>query len=94
MTPSEILDIEFQSSDLHEAMTVRQFFIALLAKLWKEEEGFNGKRPFGNSGWQRDVEAALIKAGAVSGKLDEDGYVDEIDSKAFTVAINQAIQAL
>jgi hypothetical protein len=51
----------------------------LLATLWEEEENFSGKRPFGNSGWQFDVYAALIKAGLIKGKLDEDGYIVDVD---------------
>ncbi len=54
-------------------VTLREYFHALLSTLWHEEEGFSGKRPFGNSGWQGDVYRPLAKAGYVTG--DEDGYV-------------------
>lgn len=64
------------------AKTIGEYFRALLVTLWTEAEGFSGKRPFGNSSWQYDVYAALIRGGAIKGKFDADGYVDDIDTKA------------
>ncbi len=60
------------------AATVGGYLQALLLKLWEEEEGFSGKRPFGNSGWSYELYRPLIAAGKVEGgKLDEDGGVQE-----------------
>ena len=64
------------------AATVGDYLRKLLATLWREEEGFDGKRPFGNSSWQSDVEIPLIRAGLIPGQLDEDGYIDEVDDEA------------
>ena len=61
--------------------TLRDFFKELALRVWVEEEGFSGKRPFGNSGWKYDVYAELISAGVVDGKLDEFGDVVECDTK-------------
>jgi len=61
--------------------TVPEYLKSLLVALWRDAEGFSGKRPFGNSGWQHDVYAALIKAGALPGKLDSDGYVEEVNER-------------
>ncbi len=61
--------------------TLRGFFCALAMEVWRQGEGFSGKRPFGNSGWQYDVYAALIKAGHIKGTLDEEGYVDEVNEQ-------------
>lgn len=74
----EILDFEHTFEDC-SATCLREYFYALLETLWTEGEGFSGKRPFGNSGWEYDVYAALIGAGAIDGKLNEDGYVEECD---------------
>lgn len=41
------------------ASTVGGYLIALLRQLWQEEEGFSGKRPFGNSGWTWDLYAVV-----------------------------------
>lgn len=71
--------------------TVRDYFHSLLAKLWAEGENFNGKRPFGDSSWQFDIYAPLIEAGLIPGKLDEDGYVDDIDERIVDPIILGAI---
>jgi hypothetical protein len=73
------LDIEIYSNDLDQQITLREYFKKLLTQLWIDEEGFNGKRPFGNSGWQYDVYTALIKHGIIPGKIDFFGYISEID---------------
>ena len=74
--PAErLLALELPPND-SGATTVRGYLIALLAAVWRETEGFSGKRPFGNSSWQCDLYAPMIKAGFVPGTLDEDGYLD------------------
>ena len=66
------LDVRFDS-DAGKQLTVREYFRELLLKLWDEKEGFSGKRPFGNSGWEYEVHCALAKAGFVDlGEWDED----------------------
>jgi hypothetical protein len=54
----------------------------MLTKLWAEGEGFSGKRPFGNSGWEYDVYRFLVASGAVAGTLDEEGNVEQFDRDA------------
>ena len=41
--------------------------------MWVQGEGFDGKRPFGNSGWETEVYAALIAINAIYGRIDEEG---------------------
>jgi len=77
MTDDEILELKM-TSDIGET-TTREWLRELLLTLWREGEGFSGKRPFGNSGWEFDAYAALIKAGVVKGKLDEYGHVEKVD---------------
>jgi hypothetical protein len=48
------LDLKLPENDAG-ADTVRDYLKALLLKLWEEEEGFSGKRPFGNSGWKHEL---------------------------------------
>lgn len=93
MTPRELLDLPLADNDA-EAGTVREYLVALLVTLWQEEEGFSGKRPFGNSSWQYDIYVPMITAGVVSGSLDEDGYVEECDTKAADAMILTAIGLL
>ena len=77
MTPH--LDIEIYSDDLNETLTIREYFKRLLTQLWIDGECFDGKRPFGNSGWQFDVYSALISKGIIDGEFDEAGYISELD---------------
>lgn len=66
------LDVRFDS-DAGSQLTVREYFRELLTTLWGEKEGFSGKRPFGNSGWEYEVHSALAKAGFVDlGEWDDE----------------------
>jgi len=63
--------VEVLELDLSETMTgqdagvgtLQGLLFALAEKVWIEEEGFGGKRPFGNSGWQHEVYAAIATKG-------------------------------
>lgn len=74
--------------------TVREYLIELLATVWRQEESFSGKRPFGNSGWQWDLYSALAMAGLVDGQLDEYGQYEDINDGEADQLITAAIQAL
>ena len=80
------------------ATTVREYLVALLAALWAEGEGFSGKRPFGNSGWEYEVYAALAEQGLIEGVVfDGDGYVEDFPDEARREAdrlVFDAIQSL
>lgn len=80
-TPQEILALPMPEND-GNASTIGEYFVSLLHTLWIEKEGFSGKRPFGNSGWEGDIETALINADAIWGQIDEDGYIEDVDSEA------------
>lgn len=96
-TPAEILALPMQPNDA-DAATIRDYLVKLLAVLWDEGEGFSGKRPFGNSGWESDLYLPLVKAGIVAGKIDEEeGWLDEISDDAEQLAnklIARAIRSL
>ena len=94
VTPQQLLDLPLPEND-SGASTVRGYLVALLATLWREEEGFSGKRPFGNSSWQYDLYVPMIRAGIVDGALDENGfYVEHCDVPAADKLILAAIQSL
>ncbi|MBN3839304.1 hypothetical protein [Burkholderia sp. Ac-20349] len=67
----ELLDFVFHCTDLEREVSIREYLGELLKALWDEGEGFSSKSPFGNSGWEYSLYGALIKAGAVEGRLDE-----------------------
>jgi hypothetical protein len=76
------------------ATTIRGYLCALAAAVWREGEGFSGKRPFGNSGWQWDVYAALVKTDLIAGTFDEYGGLENADTTKGDQLIEAAIRAL
>ena len=79
MELNDILALTTMRHDLNEEITLRQYFYDLMSSLWCEGEGFNGKRPFGNSGWDYDIYAPLVRAELIKGRIDDDGYIAELD---------------
>lgn len=79
VSSEDVLSAVMRPNDAN-ARTVRDYLTALLLKIWKEKEGFSGKRPFGNSGWSSDFEDALLDAGMIEGRRDEDGYTEGVDT--------------
>lgn len=75
---ASLLDVRMGDNDAG-ADTIREYLTALLIALWSGGEGFSGKRPFGNSGWDWDLISALAKAGHIVAMFDEDGYLDRLD---------------
>jgi len=90
----KVLNTKIESHDFNDPITLKRYLQKLLTTLIDEEESFSGKRPFGNSGWLWDVYLALIKAGHIPGKLDEDGYIEEIETKDADNLINNCIEHL
>lgn len=88
-----VLGLPMEKND-SGARTIKGYLIKLLDELWAEGEGFSGKRPFGNSGWERDLHKPLIVAGVIPGKLDSDGYIEEVDDLLANKVIFTAIHAL
>lgn len=88
VTPSQVLAAEIPGPDV----SVREYLRQLLTTLWEERDEFSGKRPFGNSGWEYDVYLGLVKAGLLEGKIDEDGYLEDVDAKRGHQLIKGAIQ--
>jgi hypothetical protein len=92
--PSTILSTPMPPGNDAGASTVRDYLIRLLSDVWEYGEGFNGKRPFGNSGWEWELHAALAKAGHITGVFDKDGYIEAADEDAGRALIAKAIKAL
>lgn len=90
---NEILALPMDENDA-DAETIGDYLIELLLSLWHQGEGFSGKRPFGNSGWEHELCIPLVKAGLVKGSIDEDGYILDYDRKAADKLIEKAIISL
>lgn len=76
------------------AGTVRDYLKALLLKVWGEGEGFSGKRPFGNSGWEYEVYESLGAEGFIDVSIDDWGDMVIEDPRAADRLILDAIKAL
>ncbi len=87
-TPQQILALELPDNDA-AAGTVGQYLFNLTSKVWFEQEGFDGKRPFGNSGWNHDIFHALLLNGVVDGVLDEHGFIEEINKSQVTEVMTE-----
>lgn len=92
-TGQQVLDLALGEND-SGARTVRGYLVALVERVWTDGECFGGKRPFGNSGWQGDFDKAFIEAGWVNGRLDEDGWVEEVDNAGTDALVRSAIASL
>lgn len=91
-TPEQVLSVPMDPEDNDAGATsVRDYLVRLLSELWREDDMFSGKRPFGNSGWQDEVYTVLIRAGLLVGSFDEDGYLDTLDTNAADQLMQQAI---
>lgn len=92
--PIMILRVPMIDGNDAGADNVGGYLIKLLSTLWKQEQNFSGKRPFGNSGWKCEIEESLVRAGYVEGSFDENGYLEHVDSVAVNRMISSAITAL
>lgn len=91
MTLDEILDYEYYFED-SDSNSLRQHLFELVMTLWLEGESFSGKRPFGNSGWEYDLMCPLVEMGVIPGEIDEDGYLQDADTKAGYPVITKLIE--
>lgn len=78
MTTQEILALPMEDNDAN-AETIGDYLAELFKTLWIEGEGFNGKRPFGNSGWDYQIYRTLAKANVIEGIFDDDGDLLSLD---------------
>lgn len=76
--PRAILDTPMPHNDAG-APTIGAYLVALAREVWRENEGFSGKRPFGNSGWEGEIYTALAAAGYIEA-TDHGGGDIEYDS--------------
>lgn len=94
-TGQQVLDLPMpEDHDETDAKTIREYLIILLSTLWEQGYQFSAKRPFVNSGWNSDLYEALVHAGFISGRLDEDGFLAECDDEAGHRLIASAIKSL
>lgn len=89
-----VLELPLSAGNDAGVDTVREYLVELLSLLWEQQDGFDGKRPFGNSGWDFDLIGPLVEAGLVSGYMDDDRYLYDVDEPAGRALIAAAIRQL
>ena len=89
-----ILRLPMDADNGAGARTVEGYFRALLLGMIEEKEGFSGKRPFGDSGWEYDLYWALINGGYNVGRIGYDGYVESVDAHAADALLREAIMEM
>lgn len=79
-----------------DAETVGDYLKELLITVLSEQEGFSGKRPFGNSGWINELAYALVKEELVEGSLDEEDseYVSHYNEDELIAVLTEAVSEL
>lgn len=93
---NEVLDSWIERHDISDyPVTVRNYLVLLLRRLWIEGEGFSGKKPFGNLGWKYDIYTSLVLNGFIPGRIgDDDEGLVEFDRKQADDLIYQCIYLL
>lgn len=92
-TGQEVLDLPMLSNDAG-ARTIREYLISLLYQVWDYGEAFDGKRPFGNTGWHIDLYYTLVINNFVEGSIDEDNWLTDLDRESADSIIFLAIESL
>jgi hypothetical protein len=91
-TGEQILAVPMGGNDA-DAATIREYLVELATAVWRQGEGFSGKRPFGNSDWQWDLSLALADAGMVPVTVNR--WNDRVpDHDAAAALIERALDAL
>lgn len=86
--------LTFYSNDLYQEITIGEWMKRMLLTLFHEEEGFSGKRPFGNSSWKHDAQIALVRIGLVDGDIDrEEGWLNDINDEQCETLFNDIIRS-
>lgn len=90
-----VLAVPMQDNDA-KAATIGEYLTKLLQGVWEDRDGFDGKRPFGNSSWEGEVYIALVEAGLVAGVMDDDSleYMEDCDEQFADRLVDAAIQEM
>lgn len=92
-TATDILLTPMQDNDAG-ASTIGQYLARLSQEVIRVGEGFSGKRPFGNSGWENDIAHSLILHKIIDGQLDEYGLVEDYSETEFRAAMDTVYSLL
>ena len=86
-----IVDLEFWCGDLEQKITLRSYLEKLTHMIWKHQECFDGKRPFGNSDWAAHTIESLLVENGITGMKKSD-YDYEYDCSLANEIIHRCIE--
>lgn len=69
---------EHFAEEFDGCLTLRSFLIELSRRVIIQDEGFSGKRPFGNSNWQRFVSDTLVEVGLIDSEDEYDQFILDV----------------
>lgn len=69
------------------AATVQQYLCTLLLKLWRHQDRFDSKRPFGHTEWAYEIYWALLQNGLIAGQINPDGFIDHLDDEDYAAGL-------
>lgn len=82
MENKEMLDFEFDITDSHRTITIKDFLKEILGKVFSERnESVVGKILFSDSKWTSDIYLALARADFIENNCS-DGYWDYSEEEA------------
>lgn len=75
--------------------SLREHLVDLVQRQWNDPD-YNGKRPFGHSGWPFCVYSALIRGGLIPGEVGEapDYFVEWVDEEAGGLLMQACFQRM
>lgn len=89
----DVLALSMGENDA-DAETIGQYIMVLGAQLFKEQDCFSGKRPFGNSGWTYEVYEVLVKARVIDGEYYDDGDLKSLDEDQAEAVMREVFEYL
>lgn len=86
----ELCDRPFECYDFSQPITLRWWVFQTITKLFYETEGFSGKRPHGNSGWDYYLYRPFIDAGLITEPFtdDQEQFANDLIVRAFALMLN------
>jgi hypothetical protein len=94
LTPEQVLDLPMGDDNGAGAATVRGYLARLAELVVADGDEFSGNRPFGSSGWMRELYRPLVEAGAVAWSSDEWGTPDGESLRAADAVLAAAARTL
>jgi hypothetical protein len=88
LTPQQILALPIDGPGFLLSKTVGQYLMNTLRKFIRLQDGFDSKRPFGDSDWEDPLVLAFANANLLWLRTDENGLIEDYPSDKFWKIVN------